>query len=478
MLKNNLIKNTSWTALSFVVVSLVYLFRISILTRFMSKEDFGLIALSLFILGFTNIFSDLGVSTVILSKDKLSIKEYSSLYWVGLFLAAGLYLLLLIVTPVFSEFYNSQELNYLVPIMGIDLIISTVGRQFNVFLQKELKFKILAKVKIFSEVASLVLAIVLAVSGFGIWSLVYSLLLASVLNTLGSIYFEYRAHPLILYCNISKTKHLYSIGLYQTGAQILDYLSSQIDILLLGRLLPIGEMGIYSIVKTLVVRVYSSINQIFTKVSIPLLSEIQFDKILLKKQYLSIIKIISIVNAFVFLIIIVNSTFVLQLFYGSNFSNYGYILSILCVWGYFSSLVNCAASIIIATGKTKIGFLWTQVRLFLNPIFIFMGAYYWGMLGVCISQAIYSVFVLLIYHRIVISRIISIISFLDIFECFRKALILSVVIATIFILMENNFKILVSYNWIYFILSSLLISLLYFIFQKRDIISNLKKFRT
>lgn len=477
--ENKLIKNTSWTAMSFVIVSIVYLLRISILTRFMSKEEFGLIALSLFILGFTNIFSDLGISTVILSKDKLSIKEYSSLYWVGLFLAIGLYLILLIITPFFSDFYKSPELNYLIPIMGLDLIITTVGRQFNVFLQKELRFKILAKIKVFAEISSLVLSLALAVGGFGIWSLVLSLLLASLLNTLGSIYFEYKEHPIFLYCNIKKTKHLYSIGLYQTGAQVLDYLSSQIDILLLGKLLPLGEMGIYSVIKALVLRIYSSINQIFTKVSVPLLSKVQFNESVLKEQYLSIIRITAILNAVVFIVVIINAEFLLQIFYGTSFYSYDYVLRLLCVWGYFSSLISCAGSIIIATGKTRIGFTWTQIRLILNPVFIVIGGYFGGMVGVCIAQAIYSILSLFLYHRIVVIKIISTILLWDLVSCFKDVVFLSLVFFVMFFSIEIYFDIQSFLSlWAYFGISTSIVISLYFLFQKRVLLLNIKKFKT
>ena len=70
--KGMLLKGTSWTAFSFVVLSIVYLLRISILTRFLDKSDFGLVAIVLFVLGFTNIFADLGVSTALLSRNNIS----------------------------------------------------------------------------------------------------------------------------------------------------------------------------------------------------------------------------------------------------------------------------------------------------------------------------------------------------------------------------------------------------------------------
>src|SRR5690606_21169835 len=132
-------------------------------------------------------------------------------------------------------------------------------------------------IKVVSELASLCLAVLLAVKGYGVWSLILSLLTASLINSLLNFLVGYNSHPLVLYFNYNNTKHLYKIGFYQTGAQILDYISSQIDILILGKILPMHEMGVYSIVKNLVLRVYTSINQIVNKVSIPVFAELQND---------------------------------------------------------------------------------------------------------------------------------------------------------------------------------------------------------
>src|SRR5690606_33476561 len=212
-------------------------------------------------------------------------------------------------------------------------------------------------------VTSMIVAILLASHGFGIWSLIVSLMSTTFVNSILNFIAGFRSHPLIWYFNYKKTKHLYRIGLYQTGSQVLDFISSQIDILILGKLLPMSEMGVYSIIKNLVLRVYSSINQIVTKVAVPIFTKLYDDKKVFKDRYLNIITLITAMNVFAYLVISVCAKETLQVFYGNTYVKYSYILTILCVWGIFSSIINCTASIIvISTGRTDLGFRWTQFR--------------------------------------------------------------------------------------------------------------------
>ena len=468
-----IIKGTIWTSLSFLVVTIIYLLRISILTRFLDKSDFGLVAIVLFVLGFTNIFADMGISSALLSQKEITKKEYSSLYWGGIFLAVLLYCIIVLLSPAFVYFYDYEELNFLIPILGLDLIFSSIGRQFTVFKQKELKFKQLSLIKIVSELISLIVAVLLAVNGFGIWSLIVSLLVTSSLNSLLNMIWGYKSHPLKFYFNYQETKHLYKIGFYQTGAQILDYLSSQIDILILGKLLPMSEMGVYSIIKAFVFRVYSSINQIFTKVMVPLLAKVQEEPFLLKNMYLFIVNLISIINSFIYFIIFINAAIILKVLYGDAYVDYSVILQILTIWGLCSSIVNCSSAIIISTGKTHLGFKWTQFRIFLNPITIFIGAYYGGVIGVCISQAIYSLLTIILYWKIVINQISTIITLKDYINSLIVPLLIGGICLPVFyylgLLYEVN-------EYLKFVISVLFLGIIFYFTLGRDTMLNIKKF--
>lgn len=66
------INGVKWTSLSAVVNACAKLGQISILTRFLRKEDFGLIAIAVLVISFTEIFMDMGISSAVLHKQDIS----------------------------------------------------------------------------------------------------------------------------------------------------------------------------------------------------------------------------------------------------------------------------------------------------------------------------------------------------------------------------------------------------------------------
>jgi len=134
------------------------------------------IAITLLVLGFTELFIDMGLSVAIIHKQDISRKEYSSLYWINFIFSIFLCGIIILITPAIAEFYQEPELLKLLPLMSIILILSAIGRQFKTIEQKNLNFRRIAAIVIVSSLGSLLLAVVLAIKGFGVYSLVYAAL--------------------------------------------------------------------------------------------------------------------------------------------------------------------------------------------------------------------------------------------------------------------------------------------------------------
>ena len=73
-------KGVKWTTISTVVLAAATILKISVLTRFLDKSDFGLMALVTFFMGFMQLFNDMGLTSAILHKQDITKREYASLY--------------------------------------------------------------------------------------------------------------------------------------------------------------------------------------------------------------------------------------------------------------------------------------------------------------------------------------------------------------------------------------------------------------
>ncbi|MEP5256036.1 MAG: MOP flippase family protein [Winogradskyella arenosi] len=389
-LKGQVIKGVRWTSYATICNAIVAVLKISILARFLDKTDFGLMALIMFILGFMNLFSDMGLSTAILHKQEISKKHYASLYWFNIIICIFLYTLLWLSTPIFAGLYGEPMLNTLIPLVGLNIIFSGIGIQFKTIESKHLRFKNISIIDIISVALSLVIAVILAVKGYGVFALVYSSLFQYLISNILYLIIGLRSHGLLFHYRFSETVPFLKIGVYQVGGQIVNYFNRDLDILLIGKFFSTEVLGGYSLAKQLVFRPAQIINPILIKVASPTLAKFQDDIDALKQNYLKLINIVSSINFPVYLGIIIFAPWIVEIMYGPGFDDIVVLVRILSIYMFIRALGNPIGSLVVATGKTYLEFFWNLLNLFMMPIVIYYGCKI-SLVGVTIILVGYSI---------------------------------------------------------------------------------------
>ena len=365
MVNSKIVSGTMWTTTSTIAMALTQILRLSILARFLEKSDFGIVAILTLILGLTQTFCDLGFAASVMHKKDLTQKEFSSLYWIQFLLFIVMYIAISISSPIIARIYDEPDLTILLPIVMLDLLFKGVGRLYEVLLQKNFQFKLMAIRNIISSIVSLGLAIILAIKGAGVYSLVLSTLLNTIMLNIWNLVAGFSQTKLIFYCSFAHVKSLVKIGVFQTGTQILDYISTKIDILIMGKFLGTADLGLYNLAKELILRALDVLNGIANKVALPYFSSIQNDKIAMRENYKKLISFLSVVNVPLCAAMGALSFPIVEIMYGQTYSDVAPIVSILSVWGMFVVIGNPVGNIVISTGRTDVSFKYTVYRLLL-----------------------------------------------------------------------------------------------------------------
>lgn len=373
-LRKTAVSGIKWTTIGTIGRALFQLAQVSILTRYLPKEAFGLVAMALFVVQFTNIFADMGMTSAILHRQNATKNEYSSIYWLNIFISLFLYGILFFSAPVIANFYNEPELHMLVPILGTNLLLMASGRQHRTIMQKQFQFKAITIAELISVFIGLIAATLLAINNFGVYSLVYSTLLASLTSNGLFLIQNLRLNPIRFHFRFNETKPFLKIGGFTMGSSLLDFFSSETDILIIGKMLGAESLGVYSLAKQIVLKLFSIINPIVITVLSPLLSSIQKEKERLKASFLKIIKYLAYINFPIYISVIVASKEILYVVYGSGYTESYAVLSFLSFAYCLAALSNPVGSLQIATGRTDIGFKWTILRVLVTPLVIFIGA--------------------------------------------------------------------------------------------------------
>jgi len=397
-----------WTTLSSIVVIICSLVSMGVLARYVPKADFGLIAIVVFTLSFFELFNDMGISIGILHKQDMTQEEYSSLYWFNIFLSIALFGLVFLITPLISSFYKFQELNKLIPIVGLNLLINGIGRQFKNIQQKELRFKQISLIEISTAIVALIISISLAILGYGVYALIAnSLVTAFLSNILFLIISILNGHKVTLYFKMEKVYPFLKMGLFQMGGQVANYFNRDFDILIIGKTMSPEVLGLYSLAKQLVFRPYQLLNPIIIKVATPLLARIQNSPNELKKSYLEVVNTIGSLNIIVYGLLFIFSPLAIRILYGTNFLDAVWIVRILCIYMIARSTSNPVGSLTIATGKTYLEFYWNIIMLLFMPVVIYLGSL-WGLIPLSISLSIIMILLIFPFWKFIINKMIQV----------------------------------------------------------------------
>lgn len=373
---NKILSGAKWSTISTMTIAFSQILRLSILTRFLDKSDFGIVAIITFILGLTQVFGDLGFTVAVMHKKEVTKSEFSSVFWVQLLIFTLIYFILILFSSLFAEFYKQPTITTLMPIALLDIIFWGIGKLYDTILQKQMKFRVIAIRSIMSSLLSLLLAWLLAYWGFGIYSLILSTLFYSGFNNVWNFILGQKEYKIQFHVLYSEVKPFLSIGLYKTGAQILDYFSGKLDIIIIGRFLGTDVLGIYSLSKELVLKIAALVNIIVIKVALPYFVTIQDDIKLLQIRYCEMVRLFAFLNFPICSILFVFSNYIVVILYGSDYIYAGKLISLLAFYVLINGVSSSEGILVAAMGKTYLGFKWTVIRVFVTMLAITISAQY------------------------------------------------------------------------------------------------------
>lgn len=423
-LKKQAISGAKWTTLATIVTALIQILRLSILTRFLEKTDFGIVAILTFVLGLTNTFADLGFSAAIMHKKDLSRKEFSSLYWIQFLFFLLLFCIGSSVSHLVARFYEESSISLLLPIVLLDLIFNGFGRLYDTILQKEMLFRTIAIRNISSALLSIIIALGLAMRGYGIYSMIISTLFNTLLLNIWNLVCGQKHIKLEFTLSFKSCIPLAKIGFYQTGTQILDYFAAKFDVLIIGKLLGAETLGVYNLAKELVMKVILMINSIANKVTLPIFAKVQNDHFTLRKTYCQVIGLLSRINFPISMAICILSTQIVAILYGSGYEDVSGIMSVLTIWSLFICIGNPIGNIAIATGKTNLSFIYTIVRILITVPLVYVASTI-SITAVSWSNVLNALIMFFVGWKMLLKKMIGL-SFLEYVNSFKIELLLTV----------------------------------------------------
>lgn len=372
-LRQKTVSGVKWTSLSMVIVTVTQLLQLVILARFLSPSEFGLMAIMMVVIGFSQAFMDMGISNAIIHRQKITHEQLSSLYWLNIFSGLILFVVVFLISPFIAKFYEEPQL--LEPLMWLSsvFIIVAIGNQYRILCQKELQFNLMAKIEIASAILSLLVAVALAIQGFGVYALVAGMLTQALVSSVLFLIVGLKQHhrPAFLYQH-KELEGFYSFGLYQMGERSINYISAHIDKLLIGKFVGMEATGFYNMAWQLIIFPLAKINPVINKVAFPVYAKVQGDSAALNRYYSLTVRALSLVTVPILAFLSIYSSEIVQIVFGDGWETTATLVAILGVIGILKALGNPGGAILLALGYANVGFWWNLFWAFIITISLYI----------------------------------------------------------------------------------------------------------
>ena len=333
-LKKQVIKSTIWSGIRKISTSGFSFFISILLARLLSPKDFGSIALVYVVISFSLVLADSGFGSALIQQEKIENNDLNTVFILNIIISFLLYILFYTLAPVIANFYNNSELTTIIRILCLTIIIRSLYIVNRSILYRNLHFKALAIINFISTLISGLCAFSLAYAGYGIWSLVWQQLILSILQTIG--YFCATNYiPSLLKFSFKSLKKMYKYSYQLTFSVILDkVVDENIYPLVIGKVLPITQLGFYNRGYAMFVFPTGFISGILPEVLFPALSKIKNDFIRVEKYVLKNIAFISfLLYPTLILMFILSPTFIATVLGDKWFSSI-MIVQIFCFAGF------------------------------------------------------------------------------------------------------------------------------------------------
>jgi O-antigen/teichoic acid export membrane protein len=385
--KKEAVSGVKWTSLSSIIVAAGSFALILVLTNILDKKDFGLFALVNIVVGFSAEFVDIGISQAIVQKQNINKKQLSTLYWVNIILALFVFLVINASKDFIGDFYEETELPQLLGLVSYSFLFSGLSAQYQALLQKDLRFKLMASLDIIAFVVYLSVTLSLAYLGYGVYALVWGTLARTGVKSLSLLVTGLKYHLPIFYFNLKEVRYFLNFGSFRTGSFLVSFLNTQLDSILIGKFIGVGELGIYDVFKRIVQQPIRLLSPIIQKVTYPLMAKVHKDKQRVTKMFKKILELLNIIRFPILLGIALVAPEITSLFLGEAWADSYLVLQILALVFIFRTIQSFTAQAMLAKGKANWGFYNNLIMLPINLITLYVGSF-WGILGISISMLV------------------------------------------------------------------------------------------
>ena len=359
-----IIKGISSQTVVTILLGIVEIVSFSIMSRLLTKVDFGYYASIAAVVAIFASFSDTGIGAAIIQTKHLHKHFVDNAFTLSLIFGLVISLLLFTLSGILANVVADNSMTTPLMLMSVTLLLNCLSSVFTSLMHRRLEFLRIGFIRLFSLVTTTIIAIWLAYDGYGYYSIITKTVLQAFISFVLAWYFCKTRFRLTIDQKTSCI--IFKFSGWLMASVILRNLAHYVDKLLMPRLLSVSALGAYSRPKDFITQISTKINSIFDNALFPVLSSIQDEKEKIERSFtLSL----SLLNTFALLLAMgfaFNSELIIRVFFGEEWLSLNLVMivtSFVFVFNIDGRLSDCYLR---SMALTKIQFYFRAFETILN----------------------------------------------------------------------------------------------------------------
>ena len=387
------LKGVFWSYSTFLGGKFLTFLSTIILARLLLPEQFGLVGYCLITIQYLDILNAAGINNSLIARRENLEEAANAAFVANIVLGIVSFGLTWMIAPAAATFFKTDELIPVLRLMGLNLPLSGLGMVPDTLLQRHLRFRTRMMPEITKNLTKGMVSIVLAWLGMGVWSLVWGQLAGTAIATILA-WILARWRPTWRY-DAKASFEIATYGFHIMLLEIAGAFRSNVDYLLVGRILGAAALGYYTMSYRIPELLIRSVNVVVGRVSLPVMSMVQKEKEQLRSFYFGYLRSLSMIIFPVAVGLAFTAPVFIPLFLSQKWRPAAIPTMLVSLALGIAAMGHIPGVLYKAIGRPE---LLTRLNFFKVPFAVVVLWYStrWGINGVAAGQIIISVFSLLL----------------------------------------------------------------------------------
>lgn len=346
------IRGVGWTLGSFGATKVVMVLSTVLLGRLLAPADFGIVAIATLVITLLGVFRDLGLGAVVIVSEDTSDRFLGTNLTLMGVSALAITLIVTAAAPLVAILFDEPRVTGVLVVLSTTAIVSAVGWFYECMLQRAYEFRLRFIAQILQVVGYAVVSLSLALAGTGVWALVLGHVAAQLIYCLAMVSLApRRIRP---HFDRGAARASVSAGsgfLVQGGA---FFVRSNLDFLVIGRVLNASALGSYSMAYRFAELPYNGVGDPISKVTFPAFARMREEGGDVSSAFLSVLRLVALVTCPMALVLSGAAEPFVRTLLGDRWLPMIGPLAVLGIWGFVRTLDGTIGWFLNSVGEAKI----------------------------------------------------------------------------------------------------------------------------